>query len=73
VAPAAAEVGAAEMPTAMAAATKMRAAMATTVTAAMSAPMTTTAMTTTATFRRGIAGGRQRGRKNKDGNSNLEF
>jgi hypothetical protein len=30
-------------------------------------------MTTAATFRGSIAAGRQRGRKNKDGNSNFEF
>jgi hypothetical protein len=63
---------AAEMPSAMAAAMKMPAtvaAMATSVAAAM----TTAAMTTAATFRDGIARGRQSGRKNKDGNSNSEF
>jgi hypothetical protein len=72
VAPAAAEVGAAEMPTAMAAATKMRAAMATTVTAAMTTTAVTATMTAT-TFRRGVPSGRQHGRENNDGNSDIEF
>ena len=71
VAPAAAEVCAAEMPTAMTAATKMRAAvptaMATTVTAAVATTMTTAAL------RNGISGGRQRGRQNNHGNPDTEF
>jgi hypothetical protein len=59
---------AAEMPSAMAAAMKMPA----TVTPAV-ATSVAAAKTAAATFRDGIARGRQRSRKNKDGNSNPEF
>jgi hypothetical protein len=71
VAPAAEMRTAAEMPTTMAATVKMSSAAVTTSTVAPA--MTTTAMAPATTFRSGIARGRQRGRKNKDGNSNLEF
>jgi hypothetical protein len=61
---------AAEMPSAMATAMKMPSPVtASPVTTASMAPATMTA----ATFRDGIARGRQRGSKNKDGNSNPEF
>jgi hypothetical protein len=75
--PAAAEMhtAAAEMPAA-----EMSAAMAPEVAATveMTAAAVTTAvasaaMAPAATFRSRIAGGRQRGRKNKDGNANIEF
>ncbi|HEV7407635.1 MAG TPA: hypothetical protein VGO01_04035 [Bradyrhizobium sp.] len=73
----AAEVApAAEMPAAMAAematTVKMPSASVTTSTVATAA-VATAAVATAATFRSSIARGRQRGRKNKDGNSHLEF
>jgi hypothetical protein len=69
----------AEMSTTMAATTKMHAAMMTTTvmtatmmtTAVMTAAVATTAMT--ATFRGGIAGGRQHGRENNEANLDIEF
>jgi hypothetical protein len=65
---AAAEVApsASEMPATVAATMKMPS-------ASVTAAMTATAMTTATTSRGSIAGSRQRGRKNKDGNSKLEF
>jgi hypothetical protein len=66
----------AEMPAAVAATVKMPStAVTTTVATTTVAPaaMTTAAMTTAATFRSSIARSRQRGRKNKDGNANIEF
>jgi hypothetical protein len=72
VAPTAPEMPTAEMPTAMAATVKMPStAVTTTVATSTVAPAAMTAAA--ATFRSSIARGRQRGRKNKDGNSNLEF
>jgi hypothetical protein len=72
VAPAATEMRtAAEMPAAMAATVKMPSAAVTTTAAASMA--TSTVTPAAATFRSGIARGRQRGRENKDGNSSLEF
>jgi hypothetical protein len=67
-----------EMPATMAAATEMSATVMTTAVAAtvMAATMTTTAVATaamTATFCSGIASGRQHGRKNNDGNPDIEF
>jgi hypothetical protein len=77
VAPTAPEMPTAEMPTAMAATVKMPStAVTSTVATSTVAPaaMTAAAMTAAAAaFRSSIARGRQRGRKNKDGNSNLEF
>jgi hypothetical protein len=75
-----AEMRAAKMPTAMAAATEMRTtpvtmtAVTAPVTAApvTAAPVTAAAMATAA-FRSGIPGGRQHGRENNDGNPNIEF
>jgi hypothetical protein len=61
----------AEMPTAVAAPMKMAPASVTTTMA--TSTVAPAAMAATAAFRSGIASGRQRGRKNKDGNSNLEF
>jgi hypothetical protein len=75
VAPATTEMPAAEMPAAMAA--KMTATVAATMkmtsTAVTTSTMAPAAVTAATTFRSCIAPGRQRGRKNKDGNSNLEF
>jgi hypothetical protein len=66
---------AAEMPAAMTAemtaAMKMPAAAVTAST--MTTPVASTAMTTAAAFRSGITGRRERGRKNKNGNSKIEF
>jgi hypothetical protein len=66
VTPAAAEMPSAEMPSAMATAMKMPSTVTTSAVAAA-------AMTAAATFGDGIARSRQRGSKNKDGNSNPEF
>jgi hypothetical protein len=65
--PTATEMPAAEMTAAMAATVKMPSSAVTTTMA------TSTVAPAAATFRSSIARGRQRGRKNKDGNSNLEF
>ena len=64
----AAEMRAAKMPTAMAAATEMRTASVT-----MTTMTATVAAAMTATFRRGIPGGQQHGRENNDGNPNIEL
>jgi hypothetical protein len=67
VAPSAAEMRtAAEMPATMAATVKMPS-------TAVTTTMATSTVAPAATFRSSIARGRQRGRKNKDGNSNFEF
>jgi hypothetical protein len=69
--PTATEMPTAEMPPAMAATVKMPPASVATTMA--TSTVASAAMTTAATFRDGIARGRQSGRKNKDGNSNSEF
>jgi hypothetical protein len=72
VAPSTAEVRmAAEVPTTMAATTEMRATMTSAVTTTTT--VTTTAVTATATFRSGIATGRQHGRDNNDRDPDIEF
>jgi hypothetical protein len=70
-----AEMRAAKMPTAMAAATEMRTTPVTmtAVTAPVTAAPVTAAAMATAAFRSGIPGGRQHGRENNDGNPNIEF
>ena len=67
VAPAATEMPTAEMPPAMATTVKMPPASVATPTVAPAA------MTTAATFRGGIARGRQHGRQNNNSNANIEF
>jgi hypothetical protein len=70
-----AEMRAAKMPTAMAAATEMRTTPVTmtAVTAPVTAAPVTAAAMAAAAFRSGIPGGRQHGRENNDGNPNIEF
>jgi hypothetical protein len=70
------EMPAAKVPAAMAATVKMPSTAVTATVAASTVAASTVApaaMAPAATFRNGIARSRQRGCKNKDGNSNLEF